>query len=150
MPGFHAFRLIQAGKKRILQVGFIGKKSDSVPIYLDFEQLSDGQRVIIILYSLLFGLKDLDYTLLLDEPENYVSLPEIQPWLMELNNVCGENFRQVILISHHPELVDYFGPENGVWIEREPTGPTRMQKLPIDENSNLKLSEQMARGWLNE
>lgn len=147
IPGFHAFRLEQAGKHRILKVGFSGKDENASPIYFDFEQLSDGQRVMIVLYSFLLGLQGLGNTVFIDEPENYVSLSEIQPWLMELNDACGEGFSQAVLISHHPELIDYLGPECGKWIERDPLGPTRVKKLPKQIDKGLKLSEQIARGW---
>jgi energy-coupling factor transporter ATP-binding protein EcfA2 len=147
IPGFHAFKLEQAGKHRILKVGFISEDQKASPIYFDFDQLSDGQRVMIVLYSLLLGLQDLGLTLFLDEPENYVALPEIQPWLMALNDACGEGFPQAVIISHHPELIDYLGPECGKWIERDPLGPTRVKKLPEQIEDGLKLSEQIARGW---
>ncbi len=147
VSGFHAFRLERAGKQRVLKVGFTGKDENASPIYFDFDQLSDGQRVMIVLYSLLLGLRSMGGGLFLDEPENYVSLPEIQPWLMELNDVCEESLSQAVIISHHPELIDYLGPECGKWIEREPLGPARVKKMPARIDKGLKLSEQIARGW---
>jgi len=147
IPGFYAFRLEQAGKHRILKVGFSSEDQNAPKHYFDFEQLSDGQRVMIVLYSLLLGLQDMGHTVFIDEPENYVSLPEIQPWLMELNDVCGDGFPQAVLISHHPELIDYFGSESGKWLERDPLSPTRIKKLPEKIEKGLKLSEQIARGW---
>jgi predicted ATPase len=147
IPGFYAFKLEQAGKSRELKVGFIGADDKASSTYFDFEQLSDGQRVLVVLYSLLVGLKDQEYTLFLDEPENYVALFEIQPWLTQLQDSCGEGIRQTVIISHHPELVDFLGPETGKWIEREPLGPSRTKELTIDEESGMKLSEQIARGW---
>jgi hypothetical protein len=66
---------------------------------------------------------------------------------MELNDVCREGPQQAVLISHHPELIDYFGPESGKWIERDPLGPARVKKLPERIDNGLKLSEQIARGW---
>jgi len=102
---------------------------------------------MIVLYSLLLGLQDLGHTVFIDEPENYVALPEIQPWLMELNDACADSFTQVILISHHPELIDYLGPECGKWIERDALGPARVKNMPTQIDKGLKLSEQIARGW---
>lgn len=147
IPGFHAFKLTEAGKHKIMKVGFTNEAQSSSPIFFDFEQISDGQRVLIVLYSLLLGLKDLGHTVFLDEPENYVSLAEIQPWLMALNDACGDGFPQAVLISHHPELIDYLGRECGKWIERDPLGPTRVKKMPEQIDEDLKLSEQIARGW---
>lgn len=147
IPGFHAFKLEQAGKHRILKVGFSNEDENTSQFYFDFEQLSDGQRVMIVLYGLLLGLQDIGHAVFIDEPENYVSLPEIQPWLMELNDICGDGFPQAVLISHHPELIDYLGPESGKWVERDPLGPTRVKDLPKQIDQGLKLSEQIARGW---
>jgi predicted ATPase len=147
IPGFHAFKLEQAGKHRIFKVGFCDDIKNSTPIFFEFEKLSDGQRVLIVLYSLLLGLKDLDHTVFLDEPENYISLPEIQPWLMELNSACGEGFPQAVLISHHPELIDYFGSDCGQWLDRDPLAPARIMKFPDRFDGGLRLSEQIARGW---
>lgn len=147
IAGFHAFKLEQAGKHRILKVGFNSEDQRGRPVYFDIDQLSDGQRVMIVLYTLLLGLQDLGHALFIDEPENYIALPEIQPWLMELNNARGEHFAQAVLISHHPELIDYLGPECGRWIERDPLGPTRVKRIPDRLDEGLKLSEQIARGW---
>ena len=79
---------------------------------LRFGELSDGQRALIALYALIHLAAGQGYTLFLDEPDNYVALPEIQPWLRELENVCGETVLQAVLSSHHPELIDYLGSEN--------------------------------------
>jgi predicted ATPase len=147
IPGFHAFKLEQAGKVRVLKVGFKAEENKSEPIYFDFDRLSDGQRVMIVLYSLIWGLQDLGLVLFLDEPENYVSLPEIQPWLMELNDACGERFPQTVLISHHPELIDYFASECGIWVDRDPLGPTRIKTMPKKLDGGIRISEQIARGW---
>lgn len=147
IPGFHAFKLEQAGKHRILKVGFCSDDESSKVYYFDFEQLSDGQRVLIVLYALLLGLYKIGHTLFLDEPENFVALPEIQPWLMELKDACGVGFPQAVLISHHPELIDYLGSECGRWFERDPLGPTRVKDLPKGGEDQLRLSEQIARGW---
>lgn len=148
IPGFYAFKLEQKGKIRILRVGFKDNKTKSKPEYFNFNQLSDSQRVIIILYTLIWGLQDFGLILFLDEPENYMSLAEIQPWLMELKNACGENLIQSVLISHHPESIDYFASECGIWVEREPLGPTKIKPVQMKGESGLKISEKIARGWI--
>lgn len=83
----------------------------------------------------------------LDEPDNYLALAEIQPWLMELMDACGDGF-QAVLCSHHPELIDYLGPEGGCMLQREQSGVTVVR--PVSEMAcaeGLKLSEVGARGW---
>ncbi|MDE0110723.1 MAG: hypothetical protein OXN84_00320 [Albidovulum sp.] len=39
----------------------------------------------------------------------YVALPEIRPWLMELDERCGEPIPQALICSRHPELINFFG-----------------------------------------
>lgn len=72
---------------------------------LGIDELSDGQRALIVLYSLLKLNAEAGNTLLLDEPDNYVALAEIQPWLMALRDTSGENGAQMVVCSHHPEMV---------------------------------------------
>jgi len=47
----------------------------------EFADLSDGQRQLIVLYTILESLRNETYSVLLvDEPDNFISLREIQPW----------------------------------------------------------------------
>lgn len=150
IPGFDSFKLENVGKSKNLKVGFRSEDKTKKTQFFDFNHISDGQRVLIVLHMLLIGLKDMGHTLMLDEPENYVALAEIQPWLMELSDACGVSIPQIIIISHHPELIDYFGVEKCKLIEREPLGPTRVKQIPIQFDGSLKLSEVIARGWEHE
>ena len=71
-----------------------------------FHQLSDGQRALMVLYPhVVFetipdtGSPDdsgkVPRTLFLDEPDNYVQLlPELQPWLAELEDGAGDTLPQ--------------------------------------------------------
>ncbi len=47
---------------------------------------------------------------------------DLQPWLMRLEDVCGDAVQQAVLTSHHPELIDYLGSESGVLLRRETSG----------------------------
>lgn len=115
---------------------------------LRLDELSDGQRALIALYALVHLTAGQGYTLVLDEPDNFVALEEIQPWLMEMADVCGVDVLQVVLCSHHPELIDYLGAERGILLTRETSGVTRARRLAeMALEGGLKLSEQVARGW---
>ena len=98
---------------RELQAEFFSGGGRKNSIYR-FDQLSDGQRALIVLYFLLFA-DDTERTLFLDEPDNYITLPELQPWLAELEDGCGDNLPQTILISHHPEAIDFLS-DKAVWL----------------------------------
>lgn len=145
LPGFADLRLSQKGNDyRQLQVEFRPPDSKVGHVYR-FDKLSDGQRALIILYLLLFA-QDSDGTLLLDEPDNYMTLPEIQPWLAEMEDGCGETLPQAVLISHHPEAIDFLH-DKAVWLGREPEGHTRI--LEIKSDTLLKVSELYAQGMVS-
>ena len=148
IPGFDSFSLREAGEKtRVLKV-LLRNAKDAKPIPYNFSELSDGQRQLIVLYSLLYGVKGEGYCLFLDEPENYVALREIQPWLTSLQDACGDSIAQAVLISHHPEITDYLAGSASRWFHRPDNGPTRVQDalLPAD---GLTTSETIARGWVS-
>ena len=120
---------------------------------LRFDRISDGQRALIVLYSLIHLAGGGGYTLFLDEPENYVALRELQPWLMSLENACGDVVSQAVVSSHHPELIDYLGYESGIMLQRETSGvitvsrPQTKSGDGTEDTIGLKLSELVARGW---
>lgn len=136
------------GDARDLHVDFHVNESKDTGFSVRFDELSDGQRALMVLYALLFASRDSNYSLFIDEPENYLALTEIQPWLMELKDSCGFAFPQAVLISHHPELIDYLGPDCGILIKRTGFGPARVEKLPVPPEGTVRLSEWIARGWM--
>ena len=137
LPGFVDLRLVQKGSDyRELQVEFSSVPVESSSIYR-FDQLSDGQRALIVLYLLLFA-DDTGRTLFLDEPDNYVTLPELQPWFAELEDGCGDTLSQTILISHHPEAIDFLS-DKAVWLRRDLESHT--QVLDVKNDTMLKTSE---------
>ena len=69
--------------------------------------------------------------LLLDEPSNFLGLSEIQPLLTCLQDAALEGVFQVILTAHHPVAVDFLAGQYGSWLEREPSGPTRVQPIRV-------------------
>jgi hypothetical protein len=93
------------------------------------------------------GLRDEGFHLFLDEPDNYVALREIQPWLSALTDSCGEGVEQAFLISHHPEIIDHLALSSGRWFERDSNGPARVSEKPKAQVDGLKPSESVARGW---
>lgn len=149
LPGFEALALKGAGKQGrtrdlVVQMGAEGQNSYEV----DFDAVSDGQRALIVLYALLVDIGAAPRTVLLDEPENYVGLSELQPWLQGLDEALGDT-GQLFLISHHPEVIDFLAPENPIQFERIGGGPVRVKSADFDRKSGLRASEQVARGLLD-
>ena len=146
IPGFRGIRMEKVGlDTRALMVIF---EQFDQRYELRLDEISDGQRALVALYSLIHLAAGQGYTLFLDEPDNYVALAEIQPWLIELADACGDKVPQGVLCSHHPELIDYLGPDRGVLLNTENSGVTRARALAeTDVGGGLKLSETIARGW---
>ena len=148
LPGLRSIRLEKAGQEtRALMAAF---DEDGERYELRFDELSDGQRALIALYALVHLTADQGYTLFLDEPENYVALPEIQPWLTEIRDACGDTIAQTVICSHHPELIDYLGSENSYTLQREKSGVVTVRKTEASlSEPGLRLSELIARGWVS-
>ncbi|SRR6266446_3351672 len=150
LPGFHTLKTIstgQHGRKRDLVVSF-GFGNPETKYEVDFDDLSDGERATIILYCILMDPNSRRRTLLLDEPENYVGLQLVQPWLVDLADAMRSE-GQLFLISHHPEVIDYLAADESLLFERPNGGPTRSRSNPFDRNHGLKASELVTRGLLD-
>jgi len=149
LAGFNAFKIIQAGEAKILSVEFLNKSVSHKPIIYKWNELSDGQRVLIVLYTLIHCTPDEeDYSLCIDEPENFLALPEIQPWLDSLYEQCQNNHAQALLISHHPKLINYLASDAGYWFSRPDNGLVRTQAVTEQDESGLSIAELVARGWI--
>ncbi len=147
IPNFESFSFKDAGQDtKTFNVEF-SRKGSKRPISFYFSELSDGQRVLIALYTLIHGLNEEGLCLFLDEPDNFVSLREIQPWLALLQDNVGESFSQSVIISHHPEIINFLGNTSGRWFQRGEEGPTRIKNSLLVDDQGVFLSELVARGW---
>lgn len=147
IPGFDSFNFKTVAEDTKSLTVMFDKGADGKSFQFGFGELSDGQRVLVALYCLIHVLSRDGLSLFLDEPDNYVALREIQPWLTALGDACGENFEQAVLISHHPEVIDYLGAAKGRWFVREANGPAKASADPPHPVTGLRLSESVARGW---
>jgi hypothetical protein len=66
---------------------------------------------------------------------------------MKLLDRVDERTAQVILVSHHPELLDQLADQGGVLFDRPDGRETRVLPFEPPEDSGLKASEIIARGW---
>lgn len=146
IEGFQAIRLERVGMDTRALIAVFHDGSRRFELRLD--ELSDGERALIAIHTLLHLTARQGYSLFLDEPENYIALREIQPWLIALDDACGDTVPQAVLCSHNPELIDYYGGDRGILLVRETSGATAVRSLPeASESGGLKLSELVARGW---
>ena len=146
LGGFHSMRLRESGENsRILKAVF--RDSDNKKVDYGLDQISDGQRAMIALYSLIVLTDDRRASLFIDEPDNYVALREIQPWLAEAVAHCGDSLEQIVVVSHHPTTIDYMAGAHGRWFYRDGEGPVRVTDEPQYASGKLLISETIARGW---
>ena len=146
-PDFRSFKLEDVGlNTKALQLRFESSNGPDAGV-LFFHQLSDGEKALIGLYMLRATLTTgAAHTVLIDEPDNYVGLPELQPWVLSLRELLDDE-HQAIIISHHPEILSSAGEDFGRYLWRDNhTSPTRIGPLKTPEG--LSPGEAIARGWV--
>jgi energy-coupling factor transporter ATP-binding protein EcfA2 len=143
LPGFRNLFFRRVGDAKVLLASF--NVEEKAPADYLLSELSEGQRVLAVLYALVCGLVLPGAVLCLDEPDNFVALSEIQPWLQFLRDTLEARGGQAMIISHHPEVMDYLAQDSLWWFER-PSGPVIVRPYETDTGSPLKLSELVARG----
>jgi len=149
LPGFQALRFSsEEGGARKLRADFAGPRK--VAVNYAISELSDGQRCLISLYIFLHFLIARGNTVIIDEPDNFISLREIQPWLLAAEEAVEDHNGQLILISHHPEILNQWASSHGLRFFREKNGHVRTEKYSADPSGNLQPSEVVARGWEDE
>ncbi len=142
LPDFDHLRLEEAGEGKILKARFKGGRE------YKFDELSDGQRMLIVLYALIKCLPEDGATLCVDEPENFLALSEIQPWIDELEELCMENEHQALLISHHPRPINLLANDSGIWIDRSGDDqPSRVSPVKED-GTGVSIAHLVERGWI--
>ncbi len=151
LDGFHSFTFERTGsEQRTLYVNFKDTTEDKrkKPFKYKFSELSDGQRLLIALYTLIY-VRGEDYTICIDEFENFLALSEIQPWSISLYDVCAESELQTLFTSHHPKTIDKFASHVGYWFERQSSNSfVRVKRITSEEEGGISISELIARGWL--
>ncbi len=147
-PDFRSFKLVDAGMNtKALQLRF--ESEAGKPTLLFFNQLSDGERALIGLYMVHAAMETgVARTVMLDEPDNFVGLPELQPWVLSMRELLDDE-HQLVMISHHPEILSNSGDANGRYLWRDNhTSPTRIGPLKIPEG--MTAGEAIARGWAHD
>lgn len=146
LPGFEEISLLPFGDAKILVLYF---RYDGQRVSFRFDQLSDGQKLIVALYTILFCTPDEGVTLCIDEPENFLALPEIQPWLNELDEQVQAGAKQALLISHHPRVINFLAKGSGKWLYRDPASlHTRVKPITDIDHDGLSPDRLVELGWL--
>lgn len=145
LPGFRALRLQTMEDGRKAQVAEFEADGQARPF--EFDELSDGQQVLIALHFLMRGVVDKETLVIFDEPDNFVALREIQPWLMSLIDRVEDTNAQCLLISHHPELLNQLAPTHGIVFRRMDSGWIEAAPYAPKDPGELTPAELEARDW---
>jgi len=131
IPGFRALKLDPSlrgsGALTVIMGPPESKRGTPEPAFL-FSELSDGEQMLIMLYTLAEAAPLDTGTLILDEPDNFLGLVEIQPWLRTLEDRVDPSEGQIILASHNTEILNRLWPDHGYLLSREPFGPVRIER----------------------
>ncbi|HUU95068.1 MAG TPA: ATP-binding protein [Phycisphaerae bacterium] len=151
IDGFTGLKLGAAGETaRVLRVYFKHREEQDTAgreFSLMLNQISTGHRCLIALFTILHCAVRPDMTLCIDEPDNFIALREMQPWLTELCDRVEEEKSQCLVISHHPEFIDLLAVKHGVRFTRTGQGPVRLKAFQWSQADAVRPSEIVARGW---
>jgi predicted ATPase len=146
LDGFQELRFYSSGGG-VEQLRSAFTVSANKRVNYSLSELSDGQRYLLALYMVLHFLIAKGHTVFVDEPDNFISLREIQPWLKAAEEAVEDHQGQLILISHHPEILNQWASRHGLRFFREDNGHVRTEKFKTDPKGDLQPSEVIARGW---
>lgn len=149
MSDLETFRWEKTGlKERRLE--FVFKDQGKTAIFA-FAQLSDGEK-IFFLSACLLAFKQIYPNLLLlwDEPDNFVSLPELSQFITEFRRSfeLGESSGQLIMTSHNEQVMNEFG-RNAFYIDRQShLSPSRIEYLRDKSFQSSSLADAYYNGEL--
>ncbi len=155
IEGFITMRLEGAGEGRREIKVRMSASENATPPKRDNEyilsELSEGQRVLIGLYAVMhFALKP-GTTVCFDEPDNFIALGEVQPWLSRvLDQTEDDSGSQVLIVSHHPELLNRMAFKEGILIDRPAGRHARARPFDDPSQTGLSAAELVLRGWERE
>jgi predicted ATPase len=109
---------------------------------LAISELSDGQRALLLLYTILRALTPAASLIVFDEPDNFVAEEEIQPWLSQMRDaIVDANRGTLVAISHHHQVIDYLAADQAWALRRAEAGPTRLQSIRVPRETGMTASE---------
>jgi predicted ATPase len=150
LPSLALFQTESEGAVQVAKAIYKHKGGD---IKIRLDELSAGQKTMVILEHALAITKAWRSSVIIDEPANFLGLAEIQPFLLRLQNGADEGETQAIMTSHHPIAYDLLAEQNGRWLERTPLGPAQVSKVAdvVDgsRDTAIPLSELVERGWVS-
>ncbi len=146
LPDFGHLKLeVLSNTSRTLEAWF--RTEGTKDVRFRFAELSEGQRCLVCLYAILHFSIEKGRSVIIDEPDNFIALRELQPWLVAVDDALAAG-GQVLLISHHPEIINQWLPDFGVQFYRDGgVAPIRVKRFEPAVNAVMAPAELIARGW---
>lgn len=151
MPDLDFFRFETLGRDdRGLVLTFSdGENSKEV----NFGQLSDGEKIFFLIATVIAGQKNNPTMLCLwDEPENFISLIEVNHFIMEFRKVFETSLTpsQLLISSHNSRVINGFSDHNIFVLTKEThLSPTRIRVLNSIEYESPTLIDAYDNGELD-
>lgn len=151
MTDFEVFKFETVGREKELWFTFSGE--DRTQLRLNFSQLSDGEKIFFLAGILLSALHgDLPLVCLWDEPDHYISLPELSHFMTSCRRAFenDRNHSQLIITSHNERVLNEFSDHNTFILSRaRHTYPTRVAVLADKEFVSPRVVDAYENGELD-
>ncbi|MFO0600545.1 MAG: AAA family ATPase [Myxococcaceae bacterium] len=133
LPQFNDVQLreVVAGARMLVGV----KRFNNTETSLNLASFSEGERVRLALDAIA-GVATPAHVVALDEPDNFLAPTEIQPILRRLTLETPRSGQpaQTIIVTHHPESIDYLASHVTWLFEKDTDGLARIREKKFDRN----------------
>lgn len=124
--------------------------ADGSQYQLSVNRLSDGQRMLLLLYGFRHGALDRTTTVFIDEPETGLAPHEMQPWIAAMSRTIEDHRGQALIASHHPEFIDYVAGFHTIRFRRPRGGPSITEDVYLETTGGMRVSEWLSQPWIYE
>ncbi|MCH4247893.1 MAG: AAA family ATPase [Acinetobacter populi] len=153
MPDFLSFKFDSIGRNE-RELIFLFQDENKKKLELNFNQLSDGEKIYFLTAILLVNIVDDNPTLCFwDEPDNFVSLLELSQFI----SACRKQFEnspnhsQLLVSTHNPKAINEFSSHNSFILSRKNhLHPTRIELLNNKQYLSPTLLDAFENGELDE
>lgn len=111
-----------------------------------FSHLSEGQKVLIALYAVAYFVVPAADLIVADEVENFVAPDEIQPWYQFVGESLRDTGGQFLVVSHHPEAINYMAADSAWQMVRDGTGASIIRPIELDIESGVTVYDALTSG----
>jgi len=151
MPDLEFFKFETLGRNDRGLV-FTFSEGDNSKI-VNFGQLSDGEKIFFLIATVIAGQKNNPMMLCLwDEPENFISLIEVNHFIMEFRKAfeTSSTPSQLLISSHNSRVINGFSDHNIFVLTKEThLSPTRIRVLNSIEYESPTLIDAYDNGELD-